>query len=167
MSQERVVVPVEPEAAALRSRFDADYKDALRSRNETAVGTLRLLRAGIQELLVGRTDAKRKDFGQPLTAADLVGLIEKQIKQREEAAEAFEKGARPDRAAKERAEAALLRQYLPEKLGRPQIEAVVNRLVKELGRDFRKVMPAAAKELKGKADGRLVQEVVREITESH
>lgn len=164
MTEERVVVPVAPEAAAMRQQFEADYKEAMRSRNRMAMETLRLLRAAVHELLVARTDRKRKDFGQPLTGADVIGVVEKQIKQREEAAEALDKGRRPDRAAEERAEADYLRRYLPEKMGRAEIEAVVSRLVAEMGRDFRKVMPAAARELKGKADGRLVQDVVRETT---
>ena len=164
MSEDRIVVPVEPEAAVIRARFEGDYTDALRRGDRVAVGTLRLLRAAVQELMVARTDRKRKDLGQPLTATDITGIVEKQIKQREEAAEAFQKGARPERAAEEAAEAAFLRQYLPEKMGRTEIVAVVQRIVAGLGPDFRKVMPVAARELKGKADGRLVQEVVREIT---
>ena len=164
MSEGRVVVPIETAAAALRQRFEADYKEALRSGDRLAVSTLRLLRAAVQDLLVARTDQKRKDFGQPLAEADVIGAIKKQIKQREEAAEAFDKGGRAESAAAERAEADFLRRYLPEKMGRAEIEAVVGRLVAELGRDFRKVMPAAARELKGKADGRLVQDVVREAT---
>jgi uncharacterized protein YqeY len=128
------------------------------------VGTLRLLRAAVQELLVARTDRKRRDFSQPLTATDVTGIVEKQIKQREEAAEAFQKGSRAERAAAEAAEATFLRQYLPEQIGRAEIVAVVQRFVAELGPDFRKVMPAVARELKGKADGRLIQEIVREAT---
>ena len=108
MSDERVVVPVEPAAAALRQRFEADYKEAVRGGNRIAVSTLRLLRAAVQDLVVARTDQKRKDFGQPLTEADVVGVIEKQIKQREEAAEAFEKGGRAESAVAERAEADFL-----------------------------------------------------------
>ncbi len=163
MSEERVVITVEPEAAALRDRFEADYKAAMRSRDNTAISTLRLLRAAVQDLTVARTDQKRKDFGQPVTGADVIGIVEKQIRQREEAAEAFDKGGRGDRAAQERAEGDFLRRYLPQKMGRAEIETVVRRLVAELGPDFRKVMPAAARELKGKADGRVVQEVVREV----
>ena len=164
MSDERVVVTVEPEAAAMRERLDQDYKDALRIRDSLAVSTLRLLRAAVQELLVARTDTKRKDFGQPLTGTDVIGIIEKQIKQREESAEAFEKAGRASQAAEERAEADYLRRYLPKKMDLAEIEAFVSRLVAELGPDFRKVMPVAARELKGKADGRLVQEVVRRAT---
>ncbi len=164
MSEDKVIVAVEPEAAALRERFEQEYKDAARSRDTLAVSTLRLLRAAVQDLLVARTDAKRKDFGQPLTAADVIAIIEKQIKQRGESAEAFDKGGRASQAAQERAEADFLRRYMPQKMERAEIEAVVQRLVSELGPDFRKVMPAAAKELKGKADGRLIQEVVRQAT---
>jgi uncharacterized protein YqeY len=163
-SEERIVIVVEPGAAALRERIQADYKQAMLARDRVAISTLRLLRAAIQTLEVARTDEKREDFGRPLTEADVVGVVEKQIKQREESAGFFDKAGRADGAAAERAEAAVLQRYLPTRLGRGEIAVVVERLVGELGRDFRKVMPAAAKELKGKADGRLVQEVVKEIT---
>lgn len=164
MTDEKVVVTIEPEAAALRGQIDEDYTAAVRARDTVAVGTLRLLRAAVQELLVARTDAKRKDFGQPLTGSDVIGVINKQIKQREESAEAFDKAGHKDRAQAERDEAEVLRRYLPRQMGRDEVAVVVQSLVAELGPDFRKVMPAAARELKGKAEGRLVQEVVRELT---
>ena len=164
MSEERIVLPIEPGAAALRELIETDYKNAMRARDQRVIGTLRLLRASVQALTVARTDAKRPDFGRPLTEADVISVIEKEIKQHEESAEGYDKVASPDRAAEERAQADLLRCYLPAKMDREAIAAVVQRLVAELGPDFRKVMPAAAKELKGKADGRFIQEVVKEAT---
>ncbi len=164
MSEERIVIEVEPGAAALRERVEADYKAAMRSRDDLAIQTTRLLRASINGLLVARTDPKAPDFRKPLTEGDAVALVEKAVKQREESAAAFEKGKRPELAAKERAEGEYLRRYLPEMLGRDAIAEVARRLIAELGPDFRKVMPAAMKELRGKADGRLVQQVVKELT---
>lgn len=164
MSEERVVIEVEPGAAALRERIEADYKQAMRARDELAVSTTRLLRAAVNGLLVARTDPDREDFRKPLTEVDVVAVVEKGVKQREESAAAFDKGKRPELAAKERAEAEYLRRYLPEMLGRDAIADVARRLIAELGPDFRKVMPAAMKELRGKADGRLVQQVVKELT---
>ena len=164
MTDERTVVTIEPEAAALQKQIDEDYTAALRGRNTVVVGTLRMLRAAVQEVLVARTDTRRKDFGQPLTGSDVIGVINKQIKQREESAEAFDKAGLKDRAQTERDEAEVLRRYLPRQMGREEIVVVVQRLVAEVGPDFRKVMPAAAQELRGKADGKLVQQVVREMT---
>lgn len=164
MTDEKMVVTVEPEAAALQKQIEQDYTAALRGRDAVVVGTLRMLRAAVQEVLVARTDARRKDVGQPLTGSDVIGVINKQIKQREESADAFDKAGHKDRAQAERDEAEVLRKYLPRQMGREEIAVVVRRLVSELGPDFRKVMPAAARELKGQADGRLIQEVVREQT---
>ncbi len=164
MSEERIVIDVEPGAAALRERVEADYKTAMRSRDDLAIQTTRLLRASINGLLIARTDPDREDFRKPLTQEDVVALVDKAVKQREESAAAFEKGRRPELAAKERAEGEYLRRYLPEMLGRDQIADVARRLIAELGPDFRKVMPAAMKELRGRADGRLVQQVVKELT---
>ena len=164
MSEERINIPIEPGAAALRERVERDYTEAMRQRDQVRVGTLRLIRAAFQELAVARTDAKRSDFGRPLTEADLVGVLEKEVKKREDMIPVYEKAGRAERAAGERAEATIIASYLPARLDRAAIAEVVQRLVAELGPDFRKVMPAAAKELRGKADGRLVQEVVKEQT---
>lgn len=164
MSEERINIAVEPGAAALRERVEKDYTDAMRRRDQAAVGTLRLIRAAFQELAVARTDAKRSDFGRPLTEADLVGALEKEIKKREEMIPVYEKAGRAERAAGERAEVEIISRYVPAKIDRAAIAEVVQRLVAELGPDFRKVMPAAAKELRGKADGKLVQEVVKDMT---
>jgi uncharacterized protein len=164
MSEERVVIVIEPGAAALRERVEAHYREALKTRDQLAISTTRLLRASINDLVVARTDEKRPDFGRPLTEADVLAVIDKGIKQREESADVFVKGSRLELAERERAEAAYLKRYLPERLDREAIAEVARRLIAELGPDFRKVMPAAIRALRGKADGRLVQEVVKELT---
>jgi uncharacterized protein YqeY len=164
VSEERISIVVEPGAAALRERVERDYTDAMRRRDQAAVGTLRLIRAAFQDLAVARTDAKRSDFGRPLTEADLVAVLEKEFKKREEMIPVYEKAGRAERAAGERAEAAIIANYLPAKVDRAVIVEVVRRIVAEVGPDFRKVMPAAAKELRGKADGKVIQEIVKEIT---
>ena len=164
MSEERVVIEVEPGAAALRERIEADYREAMRARDQLAISTTRLLRASINDLLVARTDVDRDDYRRPLTESDVVVVVQKSVKQREESATAFDKGHRPELAEKERAEAAYLRRYLPALLDRAAIAEVASRIIAELGPDFRKVMPEAMKELRGKADGKLVQEVVKELT---
>jgi uncharacterized protein len=164
MSEDRIVIEVEPGATALRERIEADYKQALKAHDDLGVQTTRLLRASIKDVLVARTDPDREDFHRPLSEADVLAVVQKSVKQREESATAFEKGNRPELAAKERAEAAYLQRYLPAMLDRAAIAEVARRLIAELGPDFKKVMPAAMKELRGRADGRLVQEVVKEMT---
>lgn len=164
MTEERIQISVDPAAAALRDRVENDYREAMRNRNQIEVGTLRLMRAAFQELLVARTDSRRADFGRPISESDLIGVLEKEQRKREEMIDVYSKADRPERAELERAEASIISRYVPARMDRDAIAEVVRRLVSELGTDFRKVMPAAAKELKGKADGRLVQEVVKQIT---
>ena len=100
----------------------------------------------------------------PVTEDDLVGVLQRQIKQRQDSVDAFRKGAREDLAAKEEAEIAVLSGYLPKQLSREEIAAHVQQLIGEHGKEFKAVMPKAARELRGRADGRLVNEVVRELT---
>lgn len=92
-------------------------------------------------------------------------VLQREIKQRHDSVEAFRKGSREDLAAKEEAEIAILSAYLPQQLTREEIAAHVRQLVDAHGREFKAVMPKAAQELRGRADGRMVNEVVRELTQ--
>jgi uncharacterized protein YqeY len=123
-----------------------------------------MLRAAIANYEIARTDRKNPQFGQPVTEDDLVGVLRKELSQRREALQFAEQAGRTDLIEKERAELAALEPYLPAQLSRDAIRAEVAQLVAEHGRDFRTVMPRAAQRLRGRADGRLVNEVVRELT---
>jgi uncharacterized protein YqeY len=136
----------------------------MRTKDADRLRALRLLRASIQNLEVARTDAKHPQHRQPLTEEDLFGLIQKEIKQRQDSVEQFNKGNRADLVAIEEGEIEVLRAYLPAQMSREEIAAHVRGLVAEVGGDFKAVMPRAARDLKGRADGRLVNEVVRELT---
>jgi uncharacterized protein YqeY len=153
-----------PTTSALEERLRADLLEATRARDQVRMDTLRLALGAIHNEEVARTDAKHKLHGQALTEEDRLGILEKQIKQREEAAGIFRSANRPDQAAKEEREGAILQAYLPARLGDDELRALVARLVAEQGKDFRKVMPLAARETKGRADGKRVQELVRELT---
>ncbi len=95
---------------------------------------------------------------------DLISVVDKEIRQRMESIDAFTRGGRPDLAEHERREVEILRPYLPDRMSREAIAAHVLALIGEVGRDFRAVMPRAAKELRGRADGSLVNAVVKELT---
>jgi uncharacterized protein YqeY len=123
-----------------------------------------LLRAAFQRFEIDRTDQKNPNYGKPITEEDLVGVIQKEIKQRRDSIEQYEKGGRTDLADKERAELVYYEAYLPKQMSREEIVASVQSLIEREGKEFRKVMPLAAKELKGRADGKLVSEIVKELT---
>jgi uncharacterized protein len=148
----------------LKDRVSSDLKDAMRSRDQDRLNALRLLQTAIKNLEVARTDPKNAQHGQPVTEGDLVGVVQKEIKQRQDSIEQFDRAGRDDLARRERAEIEFLQPYLPQQLTRAQIAEQVDRIIANVGRDFRQVMPVAARELKGQADGRLVNEVVKERT---
>lgn len=102
-----------------------------------------------------------------LEDGDILGVIAKEVKQRQESIEAFRQGNRQDLVAKEEAELAVLQEYLPEQMTRDGIIAEARRIIEEVGaqgpRDKGKVMPKLIAQLKGRADGREINEVVTEL----
>ncbi len=149
----------------LKEQLTEDLKDAMRSRDEDRVRAIRMLKAAISNLEIARTDPKNPQHGQPVTEADLTRVVENQIKQRRDSIELYQKGNRPELAAKEEAEIRTLSKYMPQQMTREQIKAEVEKVVADLGtREFPKVMRESAQRLKGRADGRLVNEVVKEVT---
>lgn len=149
----------------LKEQLDQDLKDAMRAKDPTRVDAIRMLKAAITNLEIARTDSKHPDFGKPVTEGDLARVVENQIKQRREATELYLKGGRPELAAKEQAEIAVLEKYMPRQLTREEIQAEVEQVIADLGtREFPKVMRESAQRLKGRADGKLINEVVRSMT---
>jgi uncharacterized protein len=149
---------------AVKDQLEADLKESMRARDQRRTSVVRLLRAAISNFEIGRTDKKNPQFGQPITEDDYLNVIRKDLNQRREALEFARKANRPDLIEKEEGELSIVEQYLPRQMTRDEIRAEVEPLVAEHGRDFKKVMPQAAQKLRGKADGKLVNEVVRELT---
>lgn len=143
----------------LNERLMADLKDAMRNRQEVRVSTIRLARAAITNEAI----AKRR----PLDEAELVGVISRQVKQRRESIEEFNKGNRPDLVAREQAELEILLSYMPQQMSRDEIATEARTVIEQVGakepKDFGKVMSKLAPQMKGRADGQLVAEVVREL----
>jgi uncharacterized protein YqeY len=143
----------------LKEQLAEDLKVAMRAKDENRLNAIRTLKAAIANFEL----AQPKD--KPITEADLLGVVEKQVKQRRESIELYEKGNRLDLVAKEKAELAFLEAYLPRQLSRDEIKAEVEAIIAALGtKEFPKVMKQAAAQLKGRADGKTVNEVVRELT---
>jgi uncharacterized protein YqeY len=91
-------------------------------------------------------------------------VVQKEIKQRRDSIDQFLKGGRQDLAEKEEAEIKVIETYLPRQLSREEISQEVSALIEREGKEFKKIMPLAAQQLKGRADGRLVSEIVKELT---
>jgi len=148
----------------LKEQVAADLLEAMRARDPVRTGALRLLRAAIQSYEVARTDKKHPRFGEEITETDLISVVDKEIRQRTESIDAYTRGGRSDLAEHESREIEILRPYLPDRMSREAIAAHVSTLIAETGRDFRAVMPRAAKELRGRGDGALINAVVKELT---
>lgn len=162
---DRIVIEFDTAARTLTDRVRQELTQAQRAGDTTRLNTLRLLKAAIDNLAIARTDPKRNDYRRPIAAADLYNLIDQQRKARDEAAGIYEKVGRADRAAQERRESAILAEFRPAQLDRAAIEVKVREIISEFGPKFRTVMPRAAQALRGQAEGRLIQEVVRQLTE--
>lgn len=148
--------------ANLKNRLSDDLKQALRGGDKVRRSVFRLALSAIQNAEI----AKRAD----LENSDVLGIIAKEARQREESIQAFKDGNRMDLVALEEAELAILREYLPQPATRDEVVTEARRIIEEVEAqgisDKGKVMPKLIAELKGKADGRLINEVVTELLSS-
>ncbi len=148
---------------SLQEKLAEDLKAAMRSRDAVRLRTIRSLRAALME----REIAERSGGAAVLTEEQELAVVQKQAKQRRDALEQYDRAGREDLAAKEREELEVLKDYLPRQLDEGEVRTVVQRVIAETGasspRDMGKVMGLAMKQLRGKADGRMVQAVAREL----
>ncbi len=142
----------------LNEQINNDLKTAMKSGDRTRLETLRLLRAHMIEL-------SKRGEGKDITPDEELSVLMSAIKKRKEAIELYEKGGRMDLVQKERAELDVISSYLPKQLSAEEAAAIIQRIIVDAGalsaKDFGKVMPLAMKELKGKIDGKTVQELVK------
>ena len=145
------------EPGSLKARLGDEMRAALRAGEKVRLGTLRMLSAAVTN--------REVELGHPLSDQELVEVATREAKRRDEAAEAFAKAGRDDRAALEREERRVLEAYLPPRLSDEELDELVERAVGSTGAegpgDFGKVMGRVMAEAKGRADGRVVQEKVR------
>lgn len=144
---------------SLKEKLAEDLKDAMRSRDESRKTAIRMLLTAIKNAEVSAI--RRFDD------AEVLGVIAKQVKQRRESIEEFKKAGRQDLVDKEMAEMRVLEAYLPAQMSRDEIVAEAQKVIAELGargpQDKGKVMGAIMPRLSGRAEGRLVNDVVTEL----
>ena len=145
--------------ASLRQKSGDDLKQAMKSGDEVKRSVIRLLMAAITNTEIARQSS--------LEDADILGIVAKEVRQRKESIEAFKQGNRQDLVAQEEAELAILEGYLPQQVTREEIVEAARRIIGEVGAegpgDKGKVMPRIIAQLKGRADGREINEVVTEL----
>jgi len=144
---------------SLKEQLQADLKDALRQRDALRREVLRLTLAALHNAEIAAGGGLDEGAG--------LGVLAREAKRRGESIEEFGKAGRQDLVEKEEAELAVLSAYLPQRLSREEIEAAARRTIQESGasgpKDIGKVMPVLMRQLQGRADGREVNEVVRQL----
>jgi uncharacterized protein YqeY len=146
----------------LQERIDSDLKDAMRAKDAARLGVLRMLKSAL------KYSAIEKSVDAHLDDTEAAQVIRKQVKQRQDSIEQFEKGGRPELAAKEKEELLILNAYLPKGLEADELAALVREMISEVGATSKAQMGAVMKALQvkvaGRADGKtLSQEVSRQL----
>lgn len=144
---------------SLKETLESDLHDAMRNRDPVATSTLRMLIAAVRHEEVAGESAR------VLTDAEIVRILGKEAKNRSESATIYREAGRPELAAQEEAEAAIVATYLPAELSDSEVDALVSDAVAATGarsvKDMSQVMKALGPVIAGRADGRRVSERVR------
>jgi uncharacterized protein len=148
---------------SLQKRIDGDLKEAMRAKDAPRLSVLRMLKAALKNASIEKVGADGE-----LEDSDAVAVIRKQVKQRHDSIESFEKGGRSELAEKEKAEIAVLNSYLPQPMSAEELQHLVAETIAELGATSRAQMGAVMKALQlkisGRADGKtLSAEVQRQL----
>jgi uncharacterized protein len=144
---------------ALTEKINDDLKAAMKSGDSVKLNTIRAIRSKIIEL-------SKRGTGSNITPEDELTILLSEAKKRKEALEMYQKAGRTDLSDQEQRELEIINEYLPKQMSKEEAKDMVKKIIQETGavssKDFGKVMPAAMKELKGKIDGKVVQEIVKE-----
>ena len=142
---------------ALKDQLDADLKAAMRDKDAVKLSVVRMLKSAVKY--------REIEVMKPLDDAGVLPVIGSEIKRRKDSVEQYRAGNRPDLVEKEEAELAILKGWLPAQLGEAEVKALVDAAVARVGakgpRDMGAVMKALMADVQGKADGKLVSELVK------
>lgn len=140
------------------TKLSEALKTAMKAKDQTALATIRGLKARIKE--------REIDKGEALTEAEFIKLVQTAVKQRREAIKMYQEGGRSDLVENEQAELAILEEYLPQMMSPDDMRKLVETVIAETGAasmsDMGKVMPKLMAAADGRADGKLLQQFVRE-----
>ena len=141
-----------------RPRLQQDLIVAMKAKDKERRDTIRLLQSAIKQVEI--------DTREELQAEDVIAILQKEAKKRRESIEEYGKGGRDDLVAKERAEMAILEEYLPKQMSAEELTVIVKEVIAETGatshKEIGKVMQPVMARVKGLADGKLVSQIVRE-----
>ncbi len=148
---------------SIQKRIDSDLKDAMRARDATKLGVLRMLKSALKYAAIAKSGAEAE-----LSDAEAAQVIRKQVKQRQDSIESFEKGGRAELANKEKEELSILNAYLPQAMSGDELTKVVRETIAEVGATKAQmgvVMKALQAKVAGRADGKtLSAEVQKQLS---
>lgn len=159
----------------LLKKIDSDLKKSLLEKDKVSLSTLRMLRAALvnkekqKRLNLSKKNLSPKEIEEKskLSEEEVIEVISSEIKKRKESISAYEKGKRDDLVREEKRELEILKKYLPEQLSPQEIEKIAEKVIKDLKaegiKDMGKVMKELLKRTRGRAEGKLVAEIVREL----
>jgi uncharacterized protein len=143
----------------LTEKINDDLKIAMKSGDSIKLNTIRSIRTRIIEL-------SKRGTGTGITPEEELTILLSEAKKRKEALEMYQKAGRTDLSDQEQRELEIINEYLPKQMSRDEAAEIVKKIISEAGavsaKDFGKIMPAVMKELKGKIDGKVIQELVRQ-----
>src|SRR5437867_2621204 len=149
---------------SIQERIDSDLKEAMRSKDTTKLSVLRMLKSALKYATIAKSGAEAE-----LSDAEAAQVIRRQVKQRQDSIESFEKGGRAELADKEKEELSILNAYLPQGMGADELARVVRETIAQVGATSKAQMGAVMKALQAKVAGRangkmLSQEVSRQLS---
>jgi uncharacterized protein len=143
----------------LTEKINEDLKAAMKSGEKLKLETLRMIRAQILEF-------EKSGANREMTEDDAMKILLSAVKKRKESIEMYEKAGRKELVEKESAEIVIIQEYLPKQMEKEDAEKIIAKIITETGasssKDLGKVMPAIMKELKGKIDGKIINEIVKQ-----
>lgn len=144
---------------SISERLSDDLRKALKAGDRETLSVIRMIKAAVKN--------REIDKGAALTDDDFNSVLMSLVRQRKESIEQFSKGGRQDLAEKETRELSVVQSYLPQQLSEEELKAVIKNAAEETGakdvKDIGRVMRLVMKRVKGKADGRLVSELVKKV----
>ncbi|WP_456379424.1 GatB/YqeY domain-containing protein [Lutibacter sp.] len=146
---------------SLQQELMVKLKEAMKAKDSVALQSLRAIKA---EILLAQT---KGGTSTELTKEEEIKLLQKLVKQRKDSASIYKEQGREDLAAPELAQVAIIAQFLPEQLGEKELKEIISKIMKTVGatsiKDMGKVMGMASKQLAGKADGKAISTVVKQL----
>jgi uncharacterized protein YqeY len=143
---------------SLKTKINTDLTQAMKDKDSIKIDTLRSIRAEILKM-------DKSGMDREMNEEEEIQLLAKQAKLRKESIEVFEKAGRTDLVDKESKQLEIINEYLPKQISREEAEKIINEILSGLGeitqKDFGKIMGLCMKELKGKIDGKIIQEIVK------